>query len=112
VVDSCCDPSFGKPVLDDTSSLGNPVDPNNARLINIFDSHCHFDRVFNYWKRAQDDTPLASLTEHFPEAFGKKFEGCIAVNCDPRRWKVRRHRKNCKENRVRIENVLKLSIFK
>ena len=72
---------------------------------NIFDSHCHLDRVFfqhfriqgyefhdptsskmrsqfDYWK-VNDQDPLAVLRKKYSLAFSEKFEGCIHVICNP-----------------------------
>ena len=66
----------------------NDLDSNAAKLANIFDSHCHVDRVYNYWNHPKVENPVENLSRKFPEVFGRKFEGCIAVNCDPRLWRV------------------------
>ena len=63
-------------------------DPNAASLANIFDSHSHIDRIYRYWNKPNTSEPLKMLKRSFPDAFGSKFEGCIAVNCNPFFWKV------------------------
>ena len=67
------------------------LNPNDALVTNIFDSHCHLDRIYSYWKHAKVPNPLENLSQKFPAVFGSKFEGCISVNCDPRNWKVISH---------------------
>lgn len=98
--------------------FGNTVDdyngdPNEAKDANIFDSHCHLDRIFfgptnepglyrniglglprstyrDMGEKNNDNLPkfkpLEYLRTKFPESFGKKFEGCISVCCDPEYW--------------------------
>lgn len=101
--EKCCDDSQSDPLqkslfeenvavgtdIKDPNLLSNKMDPNMAKLANIFDSHCHIDRIYNYWKHSKVENPVGNLSRKFPEVFGRKFEGCIAVNCDPRLWRVR-----------------------
>jgi hypothetical protein len=107
--DDCCNDKqpdfpeeslFGRNVAKATENknpilLANNSDPNMAKLANIFDSHCHVDRIYNYWNHRKVGYPIENLSRKFPEVFGSKFEGCIAVNCDPRLWRVRIFKLTC-----------------
>jgi Tat protein secretion system quality control protein TatD with DNase activity len=52
---------------------------------NIFDSHCHLDRVFQARQRV-DPEAFEKFVKSNYKNFGAKFEGCIAVFYDPSRW--------------------------
>ena len=85
-----------------TARFSYNVDPEASHRENIFDSHCHLDRVWAKMKMRKccSDVarPCSSLRMNpklFHE-FGSKFEGCISVFCDPDTW-VR--------NRVSIYNL-------
>ena len=47
---------------------------------NIFDSHCHLDRLLIHWKR--------NIVRQFNIPFEVRefFEGCITIISDPRDW--------------------------
>jgi hypothetical protein len=61
------------------------TDPNMAPEANIFDSHCHLDRVFQASQRVDPDAFEKFIKSNYKN-FGAKFEGCITVFCDPSRW--------------------------
>ena len=77
-------------------------DPSRVPDRNIFDTHCHLDRLFlSYKSRTKlgitESLPafmkrfkaLRFLKDRFPAAFGPKFEGCISNCCDPDTWRDR-----------------------
>lgn len=80
-------------------------DPETAITKNIFDSHCHLDRmfrwhrkelnlIFNDAKKAESHDKIPNVTalthlktiQNVGRCFGSKFEGCISVCCDPELW--------------------------
>ena len=66
-----------------------PFDPEQAEQRNIFDSHCHLDRLLSPKGRfngeRQPFTRFKQDPANWPE-FGSKFSGCITSFCDPWRW--------------------------
>lgn len=93
--------------------------PDQTKDTNIFDSHCHLDRIFfgpsnqpglyrnmglglplsverDMGERKNENLPtfkpLEYLKSKFPETFGKKFEGCITNCCDPEYWETEKLR--------------------
>jgi len=71
----------------------------------IFDTHCHFDRIFNKCIREHRmpfkpwELTLDTLIRRHGREFGPNFEGCVAVVCDPydfagdrnKRWRYISH---------------------
>ena len=67
-----------------TEKIWHEANPSKAREKNIFDSHCHIDRILG--KGVGKPGALTRMIATDPGNFGPKFEGCISVFCDPRKW--------------------------
>jgi len=76
------------------------IDDENIKVSfkNIFDSHCHIDRIFHKHRRELNlqntrSPPACKALEtlhsdsYETNSLNSKFEGCITVCCDVERWK-------------------------
>jgi Tat protein secretion system quality control protein TatD with DNase activity len=82
-----------------------PQDNRVAKLANLFDTHCHIDKIFSSIYKAEASEffnpysdrmkkvfshnsnskgPMEVLRKHFFKSHGDKFEGCINVFTNPK----------------------------
>ena len=80
--------SFSKQALD-LGSMGRMLSAleNNAHELpaNLFDSHCHLDRILST-AQLQQSEPFQRLRDSKRTEFSPLFEGCLTNCCDPEQF--------------------------